>query len=182
MFWRVLTCSSYLVANLPLLDVLSLTSVSVLSSIQQMNNARRSDRLELRRQIQPPVNWQEVIGGRAPARGRGHGRRGAARGRGSQSTARSSADSSYRHSQRTPTTVETELDDEEEYQNEEEEGYAGEPSVNNNNSRHSGSHHTELPSPLILDLVAVMANQTHLIEELAHENQNNRGFMQGKMS
>src|SRR6266540_7145965 len=151
-----------------------------------MDNARRSDRLELRRQIQPPVNWQEVIGGRAPARGRGHGRRGAARGRGSQSTARSSADSSYHHSQQTLTTVETELDDEEEYQDEEEAGYAGEPSVNNNNdSHHSGSHHTELPPPPGIDIAAMLVNQSRLIEELARRdqnNQNNRGFAQGKMS
>ena len=149
-----------------------------------MSNARRSDRLELRRQIQPPVNWQEVIGGRAPARGRGHGRRGAARGRGSQSTARSSADSSYRHSQQTLTTVETELDDEEEYQDEEEARYAGEPSVNND-SRHSGSRHIELPPPPGIDIATMLVNQNRLIEELAHidqNNQNNRGFAQGKMS
>jgi len=104
-------------------------------------------------------------------------------GRESQSTAGSSADSSYRHSQRTPTTIETELEEEEEYQNEEEEeGNVGELSVNNNDSRHSGSHHTELPPPLGLDIVAVLANQNHLIEELARGNQNSCGFMQGKMS
>ena len=176
MFWRVLTCPGYLIAYLPLLDVPSLTSVSVVSSEKQMDNARRSDCIELYRQNQAPVNWQEVVRGRAPARGRGRGRRNPVRGRGSQSTARSSADSSYSHSQRTPTTVETELDDEEEYQNEEEGGYAGEPSVNNNDSRHSGSLHTELPPPPINDLVTMMATQTRFLEELARENQINRGF------
>src|SRR6266540_2833059 len=150
-----------------------------------MDNARRSDRIELRRQNQAPVNWQEVVGGHAPARGRGRGCHNPVRGRGGQSTTRSSADSSYRHSQRTPTIVETELDDEEEYQNEEEEGYAAEPSVNNNDSRHSGSRHTELPPPLAIDIVTVLANQNRLIEELARRdqnNQNNCGFAQGKMS
>src|SRR6266508_438133 len=105
-----------------------------------MDNARRFDRIELRRQNQAPVNWQEVVGGRISARGRGRGRCNAVRCRGSQSTTGSSADSSYRRSQRTPTTIETELDDEEEYQNKEEGGNMGEPSVNNNDSSHGGSH------------------------------------------
>src|SRR5438105_13129832 len=158
-----------------------------------MEPARRSNRIEIRRQRRAQLNQQEEAREQAPVRGRGRGHRNPVRGRGSHSTVGSSTDRTYNRSRRTPTTVETELEDEEEYgydeenpMESEEEEFHAEPSVNNNRSRHSGSRrsvsrHTELPPPPMIDLVTVMANQTQLLQELARRDQPHRGNVQGKM-
>src|SRR6266542_5659643 len=163
-----------------------------------MEPARRSNRIEIRRQrraqLNQPINQQEEAREQAPVRGRGRGHRNPVRGRGSRSTVGSSMDRTYNRSRRTPTTVETELEDEEEYEYEEEEDqneseeeeFHAEPSVNNNRSRHSGSRrsvsrHTELPPPPVMDLATVMATQTQLLQELVRRYQLHRGNVQGKM-
>ena len=92
-----------------------------------MENARRSNRIEDRRQrraqVNQPVNQQEVARGLVPARGRGRGRgrHNLVHDRGSQSIVGSSSDRTYNRSRQTPPTVETELEDEEGYEYEEEE-------------------------------------------------------------
>src|SRR6266542_6776402 len=142
-----------------------------------MEPARRSNRIEIRRQrraqLNQPINQQEEAREQAPVRGRGRGHRNLVRGRGSHSTVGSSTDRTYNRSRRTPITVETELEDEEEYGYDEEEDQMEieeeERSVNNNRSCHngsrrSGSRHTELPPPPMNDLVAVMAAQTQLLQ------------------
>src|SRR5438105_12274901 len=162
-----------------------------------MEPARRSNRIEIRRQrraqLNQPVNQQEEAREQAPVKGRGHGHRNPVRGRGSRSTVGSSTDRTCNRSRRTPMTIETELEDEEEYgydeenpMESEEEEFHVEPSVNNNRSRHSGSRrsvsrHTELPPPPVIDLVTVMANQTQLLQELVRRDQLHRGNVQGKM-
>ena len=163
-----------------------------------MEPARRSNRIEIRRQrraqLNQPINQQEEAREQAPVRGRGRGHRNLVRGRGSHSTVGSSTDRTYNRSRRTPTTVETELEDEEEYgydeenpMESEEEEFHAEPSVNNNRSRHSGSRRsvsrrTELPPPPVMDLATVMATQTQLLQELVRRDQLHRGNVQGKMT
>src|SRR6266542_5029041 len=162
-----------------------------------MEPARRSNRIEIRRQrraqLNQPVNQQEEAREQAPVRGRGRGHRNLVRGRGSHSTVGSSTDRTYDRSRRTPMTVETELEDEEEYgydeenpMESEEEEFHAKPGVNNNRSCHSGSRrsvsrHTELPPPSVMDLATVMATQIQLLQELVRRDQLHRGNVQGKM-
>src|SRR6266508_931016 len=163
-----------------------------------MEPARRSNRIEIRRQrraqLNQPINQQEEAREQAPVRGRGRGHRNPVLGRGSRSTVGSCTDKTYNCSRRTPTTIESELEDEEEYEYDEEnpmeseeEEFHAEPSVNNNRSRHSGSrrsasHRTELPPPPVMDLATIMATQTQLLQELVRRDQIHRGNVQGKMT